>query len=198
MLTPWKENVYRIGIDPSLCNAAVFVLRPDGGAVDWLVVHSEPAKKKKMHYLIKADTTGESNSWQSEGNKWLRTKAVAECVASFIFKYLPAAVCIEDYAFGAGSYGSSSIITLGELGGTLKLYLENFHVSIITPSTQQLRKFLVGSGKASKEEVIAKARDYVSRTQKFKMPHDPFENKKNAEHLAFAYAAAFYLYWKGI
>ena len=195
MLTPWQEPNYRIGIDASLRNAAVFVLRPDGGAVDWIVVHSTPIKKPKLSYKIEVNTPEKTSKWVTEGNKWLRIRATAECIASFIYKYLPAGVCIEDYAYAAAS---SSVITLGELGGTLKLYLDNFKVPIITPTTQRLRKFFTGSGNASKEDVIAKAREYVKRTQKFIVPHDPFATVKNAEHLAFGYSAAFYLHWKGI
>jgi len=190
-LIPWEIPVFRMGIDPGYNHCAIVVMRPDGIVEDWNVLHCV-RPKTKAPYRIEINSLGGRELLESPQDLWERIHAVVEEVIKIVIKYHPVAVCLEDYAYSAqGMYQSSSTITLGEFGGALKERLTLLGTSFIVVTTQQLRKLLTGSGAAKKENVIATAKEYMSI-------EEPFRLKKNAEHIAFAFACSYYLHWMGI
>ena len=81
-----------------------------------------------------------------------RIESVVTQVVSFLEMHKPAAIFLENYAFGS-KFGRE---TLGELGGVLRWHLLDF-----TPDTlfevapQCLKKFITGKGAGQKDQVQA-------------------------------------------
>lgn len=81
----------------------------------------------------------------------LRIEKILEEVVAFLEASPPAAIFIENYAFGA-KFGREQ---LGELGGIMRWHLLDFTSNVFEVAPQCLKKFITGKGSGQKDLVQA-------------------------------------------
>jgi crossover junction endodeoxyribonuclease RuvC len=85
-----------------------------------------------------------------EGKGFARAHRIAQAVAALIHDYKPAIVVIEGYAYG----NAFSLATLVEIGTLVRLAVWQSGLDYLEPAPATLKKFVTGSGQASKEKMV--------------------------------------------
>jgi len=79
-----------------------------------------------------------------------RLSSIRHRILDTLYTYRPSLVAIEGYSFGS----MNRLADIGELGGVVQVELQELHIPFIVVSPKMLKKFVTGSGSASKETVI--------------------------------------------
>jgi Holliday junction resolvasome RuvABC endonuclease subunit len=102
-----------------------------------------------------ADTAGLTRVLKTSGLEGMgRIEYIRRAVLDILTPSVDA-VFIEGYSFGS----QWNLAQLGELGGVVKLTIWTLGITYYTIAPNTLKKFAAGNGRASKEEVVANARE---------------------------------------
>lgn len=170
---PRKPAVLVVGLDLSLRSAAAFSLR-DGEPEDSLLVRPDI----KVHDLRTGLERLELVYRSMRG--FINSQAILQKLTPY--------VCIEDYAYAARG---QAVISLGELGGLMRLWVYEKGYPLRTVAPQRAKKFLTGKGNAGKPLMTDTAdkdrgfREIVGDTKRTYGRHD----------LADAFAIAQFAYY---
>lgn len=102
-----------------------------------------------------------------DGSRIERMDWIAETVIEHVSRFNPSLIIIEDYAYSR----PTSVATLGELGGIVKLALWR-HTGVsecwMTVTSSECKKFVTGSAasKGGKERMIAAAQPYYDEYER--------------------------------
>lgn len=134
-----------IGIDPSTTKVGVYIFEDDG---------TRPCvwQERAIAIIPKVEKNPEFGCWPAFNGDDLHYWRIIEILAELkkiISAPEDALVVIENYS--AGSYGNTD--ALAELGGAIRLLCMEARVPFITPSPNQLKKFILGKGNGEKAEV---------------------------------------------
>ena len=117
---------YFLGIDPSATSTGLTLLGSDGSCETHLIKPRKLRDYERLQYI--------SNDIKS----FISGKNIVLCV------------------YESPSYGSTpKEFILGEVLGVVKLTVSCFGIPMVGSAPTQLKKYLTGSGRASKQEVIA-------------------------------------------
>jgi Holliday junction resolvasome RuvABC endonuclease subunit len=134
-----------VGIDPSLLATGLVVLNSKGEILKQLLIEN-----KVITYGTYKNGNQKTITQVVSGNE--RLKLIRDRVMAAIKEYNVTAVAIEGYAFAAG--GKGRIVSLGELGGVLRLSMHDAGMKIFEISPNSLKAFVTGNGNADKEMMM--------------------------------------------
>jgi Holliday junction resolvasome RuvABC endonuclease subunit len=136
-----------IGIDPSTTKCGVYIFDDDGTRpLAW--------KERALAIIPKGENHpffSDAIYFNGHDMHYWRIMEIIKQISEIFQSTEDALVVIEGYS--AGSYGHTD--ALAELGGAIRLECLKWRYPFISPSPNQLKKFLLGKGNAEKSEVPA-------------------------------------------
>lgn len=107
-----------------------------------------------------------------DGTTWVRRWAgeplerlddAYRTIRDLIRVHQPTVVVCEGYAFGAAARMGGKTFAIGELGGVARLAIRHEHRPLVVIAPSSLKVYATGSGRASKNMMLATATRYADR-----------------------------------
>ena len=150
-----------VGIDMSLRSPGVALIRPGDTAIYLMGFQQRKSDKEIINHKVVGPTETVVITRCSYPvdvkDRWFRSEFVVNRIIEWIKGYIEPTddvhVYIENYALGM--VGSSSVSTLCELGGILRISLYRLKWTFSEMSPGTVKKYFAGNGRASKLDMVA-------------------------------------------